>query len=76
MSDDRRAQGFRLNGSTDAEIDGLAKASAAELSTQRFFFGDVNPVEEAERFARMRRAARDEGPPGSAAGRRTRARSW
>jgi hypothetical protein len=54
----------------------MAKASAAEFSAQGFFFGDVNPVEVADGYARMLRAARDEGPPGSAAGRRTRARSW
>ena len=76
MSDDRREQGSRLNGGTDAEIEAMARASAAKLSAQGFFFDDVNPVEDAERFARMLRAARDEGPPGSVAGRRTRARQW
>jgi hypothetical protein len=76
MIHDRREQGFRLNGSTDAEIEAFVKASAAELSAQGFFFGDVNPVEVVKRFARPLRAARDEGPSGSAAGRRTGARSW
>ena len=72
MSDDRRKSGFRLNGRTDAEIEAMAKASIVELSAQGFFFDDVNPVEVAERLARMLRAARDEGLLGSAAGRWTR----
>jgi hypothetical protein len=72
MNDDRRKSGFRLNGRTDAEIEAMAKASVAELSAQGFFFDDVNPVEVAERLARMLRRARDEGPPGLAAGRRAR----
>jgi hypothetical protein len=76
MNDDRRKSGFRLDGRIDAEIEAMAKASIAELSAQGFFFDDVNPVEVAERLARMPQAARDEGLAGSAAGRRTRARSW
>jgi hypothetical protein len=76
MSDDRRKPGFRLSGSTDAKLEAMARASVAELSAQGFFFDDVNPVEVAERLASMLRAACDEGPPGSAAGRRTRTRSW
>jgi hypothetical protein len=60
-------QGFRLNGSTDAEIEAMAKASAAEFSAQGFFFDDVNPVEVTARLARLLRPPRDEGPRGSAA---------
>jgi hypothetical protein len=73
--DDRRKPGLPLDGLAHVEIEAMAKASVAELAVQRFFFDDVNPVEVDERLARMR-AARDEGPSGSAAGRRTRARSW
>lgn len=75
MNDDRRKSGFRLNGRTDAEIAAMAKASIAELSAKGFFLDTVNPVEVAERLARTLRAARDEGPSGSAGGRRTRVRS-
>ena len=63
MNDDRRKSGFRLNGRTDAEIEAMAKASVAELSAQGFFSDDVNPVEVAERLARMLCAARDEELP-------------
>jgi hypothetical protein len=74
--DDRRDQGSRLNRRTDAEIEAMAKASVAAASTEGFYFDDVNPVEVADRLARMLRAGRDEGPPGSAAGRQTLMRSW
>jgi hypothetical protein len=75
MGDDRRKPGFPLGGITDAEIEATAKASVAELAVHRFSFDDVDPVEVDEPLARMR-AARDAGPSGSPAGRRTRARSW
>jgi hypothetical protein len=74
MSDDRREPGFPLD-CLHAEIEDMAKASVAELADQRFVSDDVDSVEVDERRAIMR-AARDEGPSGSAAGRRTRARSW
>jgi hypothetical protein len=75
MGDDQRKPGLPLDGLTDAEIEAMAKASVAELAVQQSFFDEVNPVEVDECLARMR-AARDEGPAGSAAGRQTRARSW
>ena len=75
MGDDRRKPGFPLDGLTRAEIEDMAKASVAELAAQRFVSDDVDSVEVDERRAIMR-AARDEGPSGSAAGTRTRAGSW
>jgi hypothetical protein len=75
MGDDRRKPGFPLDCLTHAEIEDMAKASVAELAAQRFVSDDVDSAEVDERRAMMR-AARDEGPSGSAAGRRTRARSW
>ena len=75
MIDDQRNPGVRLNAPIDAGIKAMAKASMAEPSAKGFFLDTVNPVEVVERLARMLRAARDEGPHGSAAGRRTRARS-
>jgi hypothetical protein len=74
MSDDRRKRSLRHEGRNDAEIEAIAKGSVAEFSAQRFIFDDVNPVEAAKRLARTLRPPRDEGPPGSAAGKRTRAR--
>jgi hypothetical protein len=76
MGDDQRKPGFPLDGLTDAEIEAMALASVAEPVVHRFFFDDVDPVAVDERLARMLRAARGEGPPGSAAGRRTGAQSW
>ena len=75
MSDDRGKRGLRLNGRTDAELDAMATASTAELSAQGFFFDNVNPVEVAERLARMLRAARGGGKTDSGAVMVT-ARAW
>jgi hypothetical protein len=75
MSDAQRKGSFRLTDRTDAEIEAMAKTSVAELSAQRFFFDEVNPVEVAKRLARMPRPPRRRAA-GSAAGRRVQARLW
>jgi hypothetical protein len=51
MSDDRRKQGFQLNGGPEIEVE--VKASVTNLSAQGFLFDDANPVEVAERPTTM-----------------------